>query len=328
MTLSGVTKQYPSAMALHEVDLSFVEGITGLLGENGAGKSTMIKILLGLIPPTSGSVRVLGEDVTRNPLVRSRLGYMPEHDCLPVEAPAAEFLCHMAEVSGLPATRARMRAADTLRHVGLFEARHRSMGSYSTGMKQRVKLAQALVHDPDIVLLNEPAAGLDPAGRDDMLDLVRRTYREFGITVVFSSHLMSDVERTCDRITVLEGGRVARAGEVAEYTAETRTLFIEVDGNRERFVAALKARGIPVGLADGGIAVQGFDEELYDLVRDALVEAEAPLRRMAPRRRELAELFTGVDDPRAVRSAEVDHGPAAEDREAGGEDREPTGADR
>ena len=321
MTLSGVTKQYPSAMALHEVDLSFVEGITGLLDENGAGKSTMIKILLGLIPPTSGSVRVLGEDVTRNPLVRSRLGYMPEHDCLPVEAPAAEFLCHMAEVSGLPTTRARMRAADTLRHVGLFEARHRPMGSYSTGMKQRVKLAQALVHDPDIVLLDEPAAGLDPAGRDDMLDLVRRTYREFGITVVFSSHLMSDVERTCDRITVLEGGRVARAGEVAEYTAETRTLFIEVDGNRERFVAALKARGVPVGLGDGGIAVQGFDEELYDLVRDALVEAEAPLRRMAPRRRELAELFTGVVDPRAVRSAAEDHGPAAEDREGGGGDR-------
>lgn len=319
MTLSGVTKQYPSAMALHEVDLSFVEGITGLLGENGAGKSTMIKILLGLIPPTSGSVRVLGEDVTRNPLVRSRLGYMPEHDCLPVEAPAAEFLCHMAEVSGLPATRARMRAADTLRHVGLFEARHRPMGSYSTGMKQRVKLAQALVHDPDIVLLDEPAAGLDPAGRDDMLDLVRRTYREFGITVVFSSHLMSDVERTCDRITVLEGGRVARAGEVAEYTAETRTLFIEVDGNRERFVAALKARGVPVGLGDGGIAVQGFDEELYDVVRDALVEAEAPLRRMAPRRRELAELFTGVVDPRAVRSAAEDHGTAAEDREGGGD---------
>lgn len=224
MTLSRVTKQYAATVALHEVDLSFTEGITGLLGENGAGKSTTIKILLGLVPPTSGSVRVLGEDVTRNPLVRSRLGYMPEHDCLPLEAPAAEFLCHMAEVSGLPASRARMRAADTLRHVGLFEARHRPMGAYSTGMKQRVKLAQALVHDPDIVLLDEPAAGLDPAGRDDMLDLVRKTYREFGITVVFSSHLMSDVERTCDRITVLQGGRVAKSGEVAEYTAETQTL--------------------------------------------------------------------------------------------------------
>ena len=293
MTLSGVTKRYATTVALDEVDLSFAEGITGLLGENGAGKSTTIKILLGLIPPTSGSARVLGEDVTRNPLVRSRLGYMPEHDCLPFEAPAAEFLCHMAEVSGLPTARARMRAADTLRHVGLFEERHRPMGSYSTGMKQRVKLAQALVHDPDIVLLDEPAAGLDPAGRDDMLDLVRRTYREFGITVVFSSHLMSDVERTCDRITVLEGGRVARSGEVAEYTAETPTLFVEVDENRERLVAALKSRGVSVAVARGGVAVRG-PEDLCDLVRDALVEAEAPLRRMAPRRRELAELFTGV----------------------------------
>ena len=298
MTLSGVTKQYAATVALHAVDLSFTEGITGLLGENGAGKSTAIKILLGLVPPTSGSVRVLGEDVTRNPLVRSRLGYMPEHDCLPIEAPAAEFLCHMAEVSGLPASRARMRAADTLRHVGLFEARHRPMGSYSTGMKQRVKLAQALVHDPDIVLLDEPAAGLDPAGRDDMLDLVRKTYREFGITVVFSSHLMSDVERTCDRITVLQGGRVAKSGEVAEYTAETQTLFIEVEGNRERFVAALKTRGVVVAAGRGGVAVRGFDEQLCDLVRDALVEAEAPLRRMAPGRRQLAELFTGVEEDR------------------------------
>ena len=296
MTLSKVTKHYDTTVALHEVDLSFTEGITGLLGENGAGKSTMIKILLGLIPPTSGSVRVLGEDVTRNPLVRSRLGYMPEHDCLPIESPAAEFLCHMAEVSGLPASRARMRAADTLRHVGLFEARHRSMGSYSTGMKQRVKLAQALVHDPDIVLLDEPAAGLDPAGRDDMLDLVRKTYREFGITVVFSSHLMADVERTCDRITVLQGGRVVKSGKVAEYTAETQTLFIEVDGNRDRFVSALKTRGVLVAVGRGGVAVKGFDEELFALVRDALVEAEAPLRRMAPGRRQLAELFTGVDE--------------------------------
>ena len=306
MTLSRVTKQYAATVALHEVDLSFTEGITGLLGENGAGKSTTIKILLGLVPPTSGSVRVLGEDVTRNPLVRSRLGYMPEHDCLPLEAPAAEFLCHMAEVSGLPASRARMRAADTLRHVGLFEARHRPMGAYSTGMKQRVKLAQALVHDPDIVLLDEPAAGLDPAGRDDMLDLVRKTYREFGITVVFSSHLMSDVERTCDRITVLQGGRVAKSGEVAEYTAETQTLFIEVEGNRERFVTALKTRGVVVAAGRGGVAVRGVDEQLCDLVRDALVEAEAPLRRMAPGRRQLAELFTGAEEDR--------RGPEEEDR--------------
>ena len=299
MTLSKVTKRYATVVALDEVDLSFNEGITGLLGENGAGKSTMIKILLGLFPPTSGSARVLGEDVTRNPLIRSRLGYMPEHDCLPVEAPAAEFLCHMAEVNGLPTTRARMRAADTLRHVGLFEARHRPMGTYSTGMKQRVKLAQALVHDPDIVLLDEPAAGLDPAGRDEMLDLVSRTYREFGITVVFSSHLMSDVERTCDRITILEGGRVARSGKVAEYTAETRTFFIEVDGNRERFLSALKARGVSVAVGQGGVAVRGVDEDLCDLVRDALVEAEAPLRRMAPRRRDLTELFTGAAGDRA-----------------------------
>jgi ABC-2 type transport system ATP-binding protein len=197
----------------------------------------------------------------------------------------------MAEVSGLPPSQARTRAADTLRHTGLFEERYRAMGGYSTGMKQRVKLGQALVHDPAIVFLDEPTAGLDPIGREEMLALVRKTYREFGISVLLSSHLMADVERTCDRIIVLQGGRLVQSGEVKHFTKETETVFIEVDDQREALVAALERRGIAVTLDGGGLTIEGPDESVYDQVRDALVEAQAPLRRMAPRRRALAELF-------------------------------------
>ncbi len=287
----SLSKHYRDVVALDDVTFGITEGITGILGENGAGKSTAIKIFLGLLQPTSGSATVLGENVSENVGARARLGYMPEHDCLPINVSAAEFLTHMAEVSGLPPSRARTRAADTLRHAGLFEERYRAIGGYSTGMKQRVKLAQALVHDPVMVFLDEPTAGLDPAGREDMLDLVRKTHREFGISVLFSSHLMSDVERTCDRIVVLQAGQVVQSGDVEQFTSETETIFIEVDTNRERLVVALEERGVAVTVDGSGLAVEGPDESVYDLVRDALVEAEAPLRRMAPRRRALTELF-------------------------------------
>lgn len=286
-----LTKQYGNVVALNDVSFSIQGGITGILGENGAGKSTAIKIFLGLIRATSGSVTVLGEEVSEGVGMRARLGYMPEHDCLPTQVSAAEFLTHMAEVSGLPPSTARTRAADTLRHTGLFEERYRAIGGYSTGMKQRVKLGQALVHDPAFVFLDEPTAGLDPLGREEMLTLVRKTHREFGISVLFSSHLMADVERTCDRIIVLQGGRLVQSGEVGHFTKETATVFIEVDSNRDRLTAALEQRGVVVTLDGGGLTILGPDESVYDHIRDALVEAEAPLRRMAPRRRALAELF-------------------------------------
>ncbi len=292
VTASRLTKQFGEVVALNEADISIPAGITGLLGENGAGKSTAIKLFLGLLRPTTGSVSVLGENPVENIVVRGRLGYMPEHDCLPTQVSAAEFLTHMAELSGLPPSSARTRAADTLRHTGLFEERYRAIGGYSTGMKQRVKLGQALVHDPAFVFLDEPTAGLDPLGREDMLTLVRKTHREFGISVLLSSHLMADVERTCDRIIVLQGGRVVQSGEVGHFTKETATVFIEVDLNRERLIAALERRGVAVAADGSGLTIEGADESVYDHVRDALVEAEAPLRRMAPRRRALAELFS------------------------------------
>jgi ABC-2 type transport system ATP-binding protein len=291
LSADGLTKHYRNVVALNDVSFTISDGITGILGENGAGKSTAIKIFLGLLRPTSGSASVLGEDAFASVAVRSRLGYMPEHDCLPSQVSAAEFLTHMAEVSGLPPSAARTRAADTLRHTGLFEERYRAIGGYSTGMKQRVKLGQALVHDPAFVFLDEPTAGLDPLGREEMLSLIRKTHRDFGISVLLSSHLMADVERTCDRIIVLQGGRLVHAGEVGQFTKETERVFIEVDTNRESLVAALERRGVVVTPEGTGLTIEGSDESVYDHVRDALVEAKAPLRRMAPRRRALTELF-------------------------------------
>jgi ABC-2 type transport system ATP-binding protein len=291
LSVENLTKQYKNVLALDNISFNITDGITGILGENGAGKSTVIKILLGLLKQTSGKAMVLGESASDTVAVRARIGYMPEHDCLPSQVSAAEFLTHMAETSGLPPSAARIRAADTLRHAGLFEERYRAIGGYSTGMKQRVKLCQALVHDPAFVFLDEPTAGLDPTGREEMLSLIRKTHREFGISVLFSSHLMADVERTCDRIIVIRGGKLMHSGDVSQFTNETATVFIEVDTNKEEVINALKRRGITATHDGTGLTIEGPDESVYDHVRDALVEAEAPLRRMAPRRRELTELF-------------------------------------
>jgi ABC-2 type transport system ATP-binding protein len=288
---SALTKHYGSTVALDSIDFEVFEGITGLLGPNGAGKSTAIKLFLGLLKPTSGSAEVSGKNPYESIESRSLLGYMPEGDCLPTGITASEFLTHMAQVSGLPPAHARTRAADILRHVGLDEERYRSIGEYSSGMKQRVKLAQALVHDPVIVLLDEPTVGLDPGGREEMLELIRRTGREFGISIIVSTHLMGDVESTCERIIVLDEGRVKEAGDVSMYTKETQNIFIDVDDKRSELVTALLSRGIEATVEGSSIAVVLENEVQSDGIRDAIVEVDAQLRRMGPRRQQLADIF-------------------------------------
>ena len=199
----GLTKTFGTVRALDGATFEIGEGVTGLLGSNGAGKTTSLKVFLGLLKPDGGSVEVLGVDPSGPPEYRTRIGYAPEHDCLPRTVSAAEFLAYMGEVSGLPRTAARPRASDILRHVGLFEERYRAIGTYSTGMKQRVKLAQALVHDPVVAFLDEPTAGLDPIGRRDMLELISHVGRDFGISIVISS---SDTERANTRGRSAGGG--------------------------------------------------------------------------------------------------------------------------
>ena len=285
-----LSKRYGSIQALDAASFTVGAGITGLLGPNGAGKSTAIRIFLGLTDATSGSALVMGADA-RNPEARTRIGYMPEHDCLPPNQSAANFVTHMAEVSGIPPSRSRALAADTLRHVGLFEERYRPIGGYSTGMKQRVKLAQSLVHDPVLILLDEPTAGLDPTGRTDMLNLIRRIAREFGISVVLSTHLMQDVERTCDNIVLLDGGKVKESSDVASLTEETELIYVEVANNRDRFTAELTNRNIEHSSEGIPISIPNVDDAKLDAIRDALVESEARLVRMGPRQRALIDLF-------------------------------------
>ena len=301
---AGLSKHYGATIALDSVDFTVPPGVTGLLGPNGAGKSTAIKLFLGLLEPTAGRALVMGEEPYSMPEARSRLGYMPEHDCLPSAITASEFLTHMARVSGLPAADARTRAADTLRHVGLDEERYRSIGEYSTGMKQRVKLAQAIVHDPVMVFLDEPTAGLDPTGREEMLDLIRRIGTDFGISALVSTHLMGDVERTCDNILVIEAGRVTEQGAVKGFTQETQTMYIEVDDRRDELVAALADRGIEAnGDGHGPLLVENLGDEGFDAIRDALVASGAPLRRLAPGRAQLSDIFKAADTGRMDESS-------------------------
>ncbi len=286
-----LTKSYGPIRALDGVCFEVEAGITGLLGSNGAGKSTSLKLFLGLITPDSGSAEFLGTDVRRSPEVRTRIGYAPEHDCLPSSVAAAEFLSYMAEVSGLPRPAARVRAADILRHVGLFEERYRPMGTYSTGMKQRVTLAQALVHDPVLALLDEPTAGLDPIGRQEMLELIRRIGREFGISILISSHLMGDVERTCDRVIVLESGRILRSGTVSSFTEETETLLVEVVQGADALAAALAQNGLEPVVDGNRVTLHAVSGPDYDTIRDAIVESGSLLYRLSPTQHALAEIF-------------------------------------
>ena len=292
ITTAGLTKRYGSVLAVSDLTVDVSAGVVGLVGANGAGKSTLLKMLLGLLPATSGSAQVLGHDVaTEGPRIRQRVGYMPEHDCLPPDVSATEFVVHMAQLSGLPRAAARERTADVLRHVGLYEERYRPMGGYSTGMRQRVKLAQALVHDPQLVLLDEPTNGLDPAGRDDMLGLVRRIGTEFGISVLVTSHLLGELERVCDAVVVIDGGQLLRSSSTADVTAASPLLVVEVDARTDDLVRALAAGGVRARAVGRLVEVELAEEADYDRVRDAAAELDVGLVRLEQRRHRMAELF-------------------------------------
>ena len=234
-----LTVRYGEILALDDVSVSLDAPSIGLLGANGAGKSTLMKALLGLVAPTSGSVRVLGFDQAHRGELRRRLGYMPEHDCLPPQMTARDLVLHLGELRGLPRRAAALRASEVLFQVGLDEERSRLIGTFSTGMKQRVKLAQALVHAPDLVVLDEPTNGLDPAGRDEMLLIVRRLWENLGVRVLLSSHVLSDVERTCEAVLLLREGHVVSAGLLADLGAGG---LGPVARARRR-----QPRGVPVG---------------------------------------------------------------------------------
>jgi ABC-2 type transport system ATP-binding protein len=278
--------------ALDQLTVTVAAGVTGLVGANGAGKSTLIKILLGLLQPTSGHAAVLGHDCTTGGYeIRTLTGYMPEHDCLPPDVTATEFVTHLGRMSGLPATAARERAADSLRHVGLYEERYRQIGTYSTGMKQRVKLAQALVGDPRLLLLDEPTNGLDPGGRNQMLDLIARIGSEFGISIMVASHLLGEIEQICDHLVAIDGGKLLRADSISSVTRASSVLLVEVDEGVPELMAELTSRGLAPALFQRGLLVEVADADAYDIIRDAVADLGLPLTRMERRRHRIEELF-------------------------------------
>src|SRR6476619_1552577 len=257
VTLDNVTVTYAKNAALRDVTTAFAPGAVGLLGPDGAGKSTLIKTLLGFIVPDRGQMRVLGLDVAQAPLeIRARVGYMPENDAHIPGMNAVSFVAYCAELSGLPRADAMQRAHEVLFYVGLGEARYRNLETYSTGMKQRIKLAQALVHDPDLLFLDEPTNGMDPKGRDEMLELIRDLGHKKNVNLILSSHLLPDVEFTCDHVVVMDKGTVATYGPIAALKGTTGRVYelrVKTPGDLETFFDRLRAAGMECHSTDDDI---------------------------------------------------------------------------
>ena len=250
--LDRVTVRYGRQQALRDVSATFPPGAVGLLGPNGAGKSTMLRALLGFVVPDQGQMRVLDLDVKHAALqIRTRIGYMPESDAHIPGMNAVSFVAYCGALSGLPHSDAMQRAHEVLYYVGLGEARYRNVETYSTGMKQRIKLAQALVHDPDLLFLDEPTNGMDPKGRDEMLELIRDLGHNKGVSLILSSHLLPDVEFTCDHLIVLDKGRIATSGRIGELKGPAGSIFeLRIKGDPDAFVAVLQANGLECHATD------------------------------------------------------------------------------
>ncbi len=288
---------FPSTRALDGLDLDVPPGVTGLVGANGAGKTTLISVCLGLLTPSSGSIEVLGLDPrTDGPQLRSRIGFGPERNVMPDDMRADDFVRHLAQVKGLPADEARSRSSDSLYLVGLGEERFRSLGTMSTGQRQRVKLAQAIAADPSLIVLDEPTDGLDPVQRDEVLAIIVDVNRRFGIDVVLSSHVLEEVERICDHVVALDAGRLVdladRPGTVEAVERRLADAGFRVRRTVDSLTVSSSSSTTPAG--------PGSDDELSDAIVVAVAEAGARIRRLAPRRRSLDDVFS---DDAGARSA-------------------------
>ncbi len=304
--VEGLSKRYGAVEALRSVDVLVEHGCTGLVGSNGAGKSTLLKLLLGLIAPDQGQARVLGHDVATDPLAaRARVGYLPEGSCLPADVTAADFVAFMGQLGGLPPRAARERASEVCYQVDLDEERYRAIGGFSTGMQQRVKLAVALVHDPRLLLLDEPTDGMDPQGREDMLDLIDRARGELDVDVVVSTHLLGDVERICDRVVMVHAGQILVQGPIGAVAGSSEAGFaVQLGDNGPEVLRALEAVGLRVRQAGDELQVEG-GADAADRLRDLAAEHGWALRRLTPKAPSLEETFLRLQ-------AEASGGVAAE----------------
>ena len=288
--------RYGKSWALNDVTASFMPGAVGLLGPNGAGKSTLLKALLGFVIPDKGSMTVLGMDVAKSPLeIRARIGYMPESDSHIPGMNAVSFVGYCGQLSGLPATDAMQRAHEVLYYVGLGEARYRNIETYSTGMKQRIKLAQAIVHDPDLLFLDEPTNGMDPKGRDEMLELIHDLAHNKNVNLILSSHLLPDVEYTCDHVVVMDKGTIATAGPIKALKGTTGRVYeMRVKGNEAAFIDTLRASGLDVKNTEDDIMrvfVPGVDDEGAKLLFDLAAREGVQVRHLRPSVPTLEDVF-------------------------------------
>lgn len=243
--LNNITVLYGNLRALDDVTLNLKEGTVGLLGLNGAGKSTLLKTLLGFLTPASGAASVLGLNTTTQRLkIRQEVGYMPENDCYIPDMNAVTFVAYAGQLCGMSRVDSMQRAHEILYYVGLGEARYRNLETYSVGMKQRIKMAQALVHDPKLLFLDEPTNGMDPKGRQEMLDLIRDISYNKGINIILSSHLLPDVEYTCKDVAIIHQGRFVIQGNIEQLKGTNQNLFeVKLKGDRQGFLTALQKAG-------------------------------------------------------------------------------------
>lgn len=288
--------RYGKSVALNNVSAVFPPGAVGLLGPNGAGKSTLLKSLMGFLVPEQGSMKVLGLDVKVSPLeIRERIGYMPESDSHIPGMNAVSFVAYCGQLSGLPAVDAMQRAHEVLYYVGLGEARYRNLETYSTGMKQRIKLAQAIVHDPDLLFLDEPTNGMDPKGRDEMLELIHDLGHNKNVNLILSSHLLPDVEFTCDHVVVMDKGTVATYGPInALKGTQGRVYELRVKGDQDRFVEILRAAGYEVQDSDEDVVrvfVPGVQDDGAKALFALAAREKMQVRHLRPSMPTLEDVF-------------------------------------
>ncbi len=291
--LSNVTKTYGTITALRQLTVDVMPGAVGLLGPNGAGKTTLIRTLLGLITIDSGTGEVLGMDIrTRRLDIRQAVGFMPEDECLFPAVPGVGFVAYAGELCGMAPSDAMQRAHEVLNYVGLDEARYRPVESYSTGMKQRLKLAAALVHDPRLLILDEPTNGMDPAGRQEMIDLARDLAHGKGMSLIFSSHLLPDVEAVCDHVLVLGRGALLAQGAIQEMKqAHPGAFEVRLKGDPEPFLQRLRAAGGDAKAHDDTLLVHLRDGQTPELLWQLAAELGEQIRYLRPQRSTLEEVF-------------------------------------
>ncbi len=288
---SGLTKAFGEVRAVDDLSVQIPPGAIGLVGPNGAGKTTFLRLLLGLLRPTSGTGRVLGHPIHDGIPVRERTGYMPEHDCLLPDMTGIGLVSYMGRVSGLDPGTAMSRAHDVLQFVGVEEERYRKIAEFSTGMRQKVKLAQAMVHDPELYIFDEPTTGLDPRGRSEMLHLVGRIAASEGRNVILSSHLLPDVESICRYVVILDGGHQIAAGPLSALLSGAQDrLRIDVRGDRDAFLRALKEAGVDAEAGPTGVHV-ARKADVESAVFRAAQSSGAEVRYMGAEIRSLEELF-------------------------------------